>query len=107
MCVDITILPLASATFRGGVVVRLLTTGVLSITKICVAPESAMASFVLRQKIAPANSFLCRICSRTQDLYILVWPVDMFEAITVMSSPVTTCTKGQISMGYDECVELS
>ncbi len=58
MCVDKTILPLANATFRGCIVLRLLTTVVLSITKIWVAPESATASVVLRQNAAQAMLFL-------------------------------------------------
>ena len=107
MCVDITILPSASTTFRGCIVVCLLTMGVPSITKKWVAPESAMAFFVLKQNAAPANSCLCRIYSGAQDLYDVVWPVDTFETIMVTSSLVTTCTKEQISMGYNKCAELT
>ncbi len=44
ICVDITRCPSANATFRGQVVIRLLRTGVPSITNMCVAPESAIAS---------------------------------------------------------------
>ncbi len=44
ICVDITWHPSANATFRGQVVICLLRTGVSSITNICVAPESAIAS---------------------------------------------------------------
>jgi hypothetical protein len=44
ICVDITRQLSANATLRGQVVVHLLRTGVPSITKICVAPESAIAS---------------------------------------------------------------
>jgi hypothetical protein len=43
ICVDITCLPLARETLSGQVIGRLLTTGVTSITKIWVAPESAIA----------------------------------------------------------------
>ncbi len=45
MCVDITRHPSANAAFSGHVVCRLLWTGVPSMTKIWVAPESAIASF--------------------------------------------------------------
>jgi hypothetical protein len=44
ICVDVTCWPSASDTRSGVVVGRLLTTGAPSITKIWVAPESAMAS---------------------------------------------------------------
>jgi hypothetical protein len=107
MCVYITILLLASTTFRGCVVVCLLTADVPSITKFYIAPKSAMSSFVLNQNAAPANSCLCRILSRAQNIYNVVWPVDTFEAIMVTLSPVTTCTNEQISMKYNKCVELT
>ena len=42
ICVDVTIRPSARATRKGRVVGRRLTTGVPSMTKICVAPESAI-----------------------------------------------------------------
>ncbi len=45
MCVDITRCPLANATLSGHIVCRLLWTGMLSMTKIWVALESAIASF--------------------------------------------------------------
>ncbi len=48
MCVDMTWRPSANATFRGIEVGRLFTTDVPSMTKIWVAPESAMAWFVWR-----------------------------------------------------------
>ncbi len=61
MCVDTTIRPSANATFSGCVVGRLLTTGVPSIIKIWVAPESAMASYVSRRNPAnPAFSVVTR-----------------------------------------------
>jgi hypothetical protein len=50
MYVDITCLPLVSATLRGCVILCFLMTGVPSITKICAVPESAMESLILRQK---------------------------------------------------------
>jgi hypothetical protein len=68
MCVDITYLPLASATLRGCVVLRLLMTGVPFIIKICVMPESAMASLMLRQNVASENSDWVRIWVRASDL---------------------------------------
>ncbi len=46
MCVDMMCLPSANMTFNGHVVPCLLCMGVPSIMKICVAPESAMASSI-------------------------------------------------------------
>ena len=56
MCVVVTTRPSVSATRRGHVVFCLLTTGVPSMTKIWVAPESAMESFILRLKTALAKA---------------------------------------------------
>ena len=56
MCVDMTWRPSANATFNGLVVGRLLITGVPSMTKIWVAPESAMACVVGRCMAPPAMS---------------------------------------------------
>ncbi len=50
LCVDNTLRPSARATFRGKCVILLLITGVPSMMKIWVAPESAIGSFVLRAK---------------------------------------------------------
>jgi hypothetical protein len=55
ICVDNTWWQSASDTVRGCVVALLLITEVPSITNICVAPESAIASPVLRANIAPAK----------------------------------------------------
>jgi len=44
MCVDMTRRPSANATFNGHVVFHLLWTGMPSMTKIWMAPESAIAS---------------------------------------------------------------
>ena len=44
MCVDMTCRPSANATFNGHIVFRLLWTGIPSMTKIWVAPESVIAS---------------------------------------------------------------
>jgi hypothetical protein len=106
MCVDKTIRPSANATFSGWVVGHLLTTGVPSITKIWVAPESAMASYVLRRN--PANpafsvftswlsaSVLNAIRERLLD--------DTLEMITVASSSMSsTIADEHTLMGYDEC----
>jgi hypothetical protein len=46
MCVDMMCLPSANTTFNGHVVCHLLCTGEPSIMKICVAPESAIASLI-------------------------------------------------------------
>jgi hypothetical protein len=54
--VGVTCLPLARDTCRGQVVHCLLTIGVPSIMKIWVAPESAIASFVVNLNAAPANA---------------------------------------------------
>ena len=56
MCVDMTWHPSANATFRGRGVGHLLTTGVPSMTKIWVAPESAMGWFVWLCIAPPAMS---------------------------------------------------
>ncbi len=56
MCVDMTWQPSASATRSGCVVGCLLITGVLSITKIWVAPELAIVCFVGSWKTPPASS---------------------------------------------------
>jgi hypothetical protein len=45
MCVDMTRRPSANATFNGHVVLHLLWRGIPFMTKIWVAPESAIASF--------------------------------------------------------------
>ena len=106
MCVDKTIRPLANATFNGCVVARLLTmTGVPSITKIWVAPESAMASYVSRRK--PANPVLlvvmrwlsaCALNDRRDRLLD-----DTLDMITVASSSMSLSADEHTLMGYDEC----
>ncbi len=77
MCVDITSWPLASETFRGHVVRRLLMTGVPYITKICVAPESAMASFGLSLKMVPAKA-------GTREEMVVLWEEQVLDATTVI-----------------------
>ncbi len=105
MCVDKTILPLANATFRGCVVLRLLTTVVLSITKIWVAPESAMASIVLRRNAAQAMLFLT-IWSIACNLYDFGSRIsdETFEVMTVALSSSLSRADNHNLMGYDECV---
>ncbi len=51
-CVDVTACPSTRDTCNGFVVGRLLRTGMPSITKICVAPVSAMASLVSSVTVA-------------------------------------------------------
>jgi hypothetical protein len=105
MCVEKTILPSANATFSGCVVGRLLMTGVPSITKIWVAPESAMASFVSRRN--PANpAFL------VFTMWLIVCALydfrghlsdEMFEVMTVVSSSSLQRADKHTLVGYDEC----
>jgi hypothetical protein len=72
ICVDITCLLLAreTLTLSGRVIECLLTTGVPSITKIWVAPESAIALSVASQNAAPAISdfTICSIAHASYDL---------------------------------------
>jgi hypothetical protein len=59
MCMDMTCLLLAKATFSGHVVCCLFSTGVPSMMKICVVPELAMtlmALVILVQHAAPVNA---------------------------------------------------
>jgi hypothetical protein len=68
ICVDITCLLLARDALSGRVIGCLLTTGVPSITKICVAPESVIALLVANQNAILATSEFA-ICLIAQDLY--------------------------------------
>ncbi len=101
MCVDKTIRPSANTTFNGCVVVRLLTTGVPSITKIWVAPESDMASYVSRGK--PENPALsvftrwssaCALNDRHDRLLD-----DTLEMITVASLSMSSSADEHTLMG--------
>jgi hypothetical protein len=99
--------PSAKATFNGHVVFRLLWTGIPSMTKIWVAPESAMASFDAIVIAAYAHfeacwfSFRCVLvriaayvyASGFSDSILVVDPVETFEVTTVMSSSstITSC----------------
>jgi hypothetical protein len=106
MCVDKTIRPSANATFSGCVVGRLLMTGVPSITKIWVAPESAMASYVSRRNPAsPACSVFTRWLSACalNDCHERFLD-NTLEMITVSSSSVSSTSADKHTlMGYDEC----
>ena len=64
ICVDITRRPSANATFSGHVVSRLLWTGMPSMTKIWVAPESAIASFDAIVIAAYAQFDACRVAHK-------------------------------------------
>ncbi len=84
ICVDITWRPSANATFRGQVVIRLLRTGVPSMTNICVAPESAIASLGV---MVPCG----RDCFVGTFVVNAVWysmfvPPETLDVTTVMSS---------------------
>ncbi len=70
ICVDISCLLLARDTLSGRVIGHLVTTGVSSVTKIWVAPESAIVLSVGSRNAAPAILEF-RICSIAQDLYDL------------------------------------
>ena len=90
MCVDITRRPSANATFKGHVVLRLLMTGVPSITKIWVAPESAIASFEAIVKAAYAHLDCCRGANEEKtDSRFAAEPSETFDVTTVMSSSST------------------
>ena len=105
MCVDKTILPSANATFSGCVDGRLLMTGVLSITKIWVAPESAMALYVSRRNPAnPAFSVFTRWLSACalNDFHGRLLD-ETLEMITVASSSLLLSADEHTLMGYDEC----
>ena len=97
ICVDITLRPSARATFSGQSVGRLFLTGVLSMMKICVAPESAIATciddgiFLSAKAITSGGEMVSR--------------VDTFDTTTVsMSSSGSTTVSIHIWVGYDESV---
>jgi hypothetical protein len=75
ICVDITRRQSANATFRGQVVIRLLRTGVPSITNICVAPESAIACDCFD------GTFVVNAV-----WYSMFLPLETLDVTTVMSS---------------------
>lgn len=104
MCVDMTSRPSANATLRGRVVGRLLSTGVPSITKIWVAPESAMASCVCRRM--PANptfsrgTWGCGDCVG-RDVFVRLCG-ETLETRTVASSSMVSSAEEHTLVGYDE-----
>jgi hypothetical protein len=104
MCVDKTILLLANTSFRGCIVLRLLTTVVLSITKIWVAPESAMASVVFRWNAVQAMLFL-PIWLIAHNLYDFGSQIldETFKVMTVALSSSLSRADEHNLMGYDEC----
>ncbi len=77
-CVEYTMRSSVRATLSGDRVTRLFTTGVFSIMKICVAPESAIASFVFKVTLAAA-----RVCIATE--WVAAFD-NILEVIMVMSS---------------------
>ena len=93
VCVDITCRPSASATLRGLVVTRLFLTGVPSMMKICVAPESAIAACGGIVIVAWANS---------RERGGLPWMCfDTFDETNVTSSSVAVVITGiQVWVGY-------
>ena len=113
MCVNMTRRPSANATFNGHVVLRLLWTGIPSMTKIWVAPVSAIASLDAIVIAAYAHFVFCRVANEGNaacwsfimcvlvriaayvyasdflDSILVVDPVETFEVMTVMSSSST------------------
>ncbi len=77
--------------------------------KICITPESAMASLMLKQNVPPENSDWVRIWARARALYNRVLPVDTFDATTVTLSSlfVMTCADELNSVVHDKCVCLT
>ncbi len=82
ICVDITRRPSANATFRGQVVFCLLRTGVPSITNICVAPESAIASLSLMVPCGHDSFVLTFVVNAVW--YSMFVPPETFDVTTVM-----------------------
>ena len=102
MCVDTTCYPLANITLSGCVVWHLLITSAPSMTKICVAPESATTAAVLSQNIAPANCLFCIRADKACTLYDSTAQVDTLDVVTVMSS-----SSGKNWVGYDKLAVLT
>ncbi len=92
--VDNTSPPSTRATFRGKCDILLLVTGVPSMMKIWVAPESAMASFVLRAKVAPA-----KLASLVEDNVL---------DVTIVTSSSSRGIFAMVDLvGYDKVAELT
>jgi len=97
ICVDITVLLSARATLRGRSVRRLLVTGVPSMMKICVAPESAIVTFADVGIAALAKSMVSG-----GDITLRG---DTFEATTVsISFSGSKAVSIHIWVGHDESV---
>ena len=91
ICFDVTRRLSANDTFSGHVVFRLLWTGIPFMTKIWVAPESAIASFVAIVIVAYAHfEACCEANEENADSRLVVEPSETFEVMTVMSSSSTT-----------------
>jgi hypothetical protein len=84
ICVDITRKLSANATLRGQVVIRLLRTGVPSITKICVAPESAIASLGAMVNTACRLDCLVEALVENTVWYVMDVPSKTLDLTTVM-----------------------
>jgi hypothetical protein len=108
MCVDITWQPSTRDTLSGIIVSHLLTAEVPSMTKIWVAPESAMASSVVRRNVAPAISF-CMIWARAWDFKDWDMLDDMLEAgavtLSLSSSTLTVLLHNWV--GYNKDLVLT
>ncbi len=102
MCVDITLRPSANATLSRHVVFRLLWTGVLSMTKIWVAPESPIASFDAIALVVYAHFGCCFGANKenADSRLVVVQPSETFDVTTVMSSASTII----LLMGENICV---
>ena len=104
MCVDITLRSSANATFSGHVIFHLLWMGMPSMTKIWVAPESAIASFDVIVIVAYAHVYaFCGVNKENADSILFVDPSDTFDVTTVMSSSSTSMlwVAGNIWVGSD------
>jgi hypothetical protein len=85
ICVDITRRPSANATFRGQVVSRLLRTGVPSITNICVAPESVIASLGVMVHVSCGRDCFVGTFVVNAVWYSMFVPLETLDVTTVMS----------------------
>ena len=91
ICVDVTRRSSANDTFSGHVVFCLLWTGIPSMTKIWVAIESVIASFVAIVIVAYAHfGACCEANKENADSRLIVKPSETFEVMTVMSSSSMT-----------------
>jgi hypothetical protein len=96
-CVDITRRPSTRATLRGQSVVRLFVTGVPSMMKICVAPESAIAT--------GTNAVVAVWAKSMVSGGEMTLGGDTLEATTVsISSSGSKAAIIQTGVGYDESV---